>query len=440
MSQVRDIQSAAAGAGVAARPRSPEREKIVKPVMTEVLTKDAEFQRYGGRNSESVSSGWMDYIFATPTDPYDPKDVFENIRWGGIFFFIGKDRRQVEEVFNTYKDAKSGFVIDRPMSYCETGMFGLKLPFLKSKIHYFSARKVHLIRPGEKTDRFTYQVQLAQRDPKEGFVVQKQIPDYDYVMWRLRQRFPDVGMETVAQRVRKLVDSVFPVLLTRETAILNILQRDMPEEYRNRIPRVLHLEKDAHGFVRKLYLNWMRLGSAQPLGQLEFAKQSASLLHILQDVVGVMHLDLRLDNMLITQDGVCFIDFGSAVRIGEDLSESRMLRSLFREMMTTSEIQRMLGKMKETGRLTSRVIIDGHQKVDKVIDFFYLALQWNDPHQNPDFKNLVTFDPKSPEAQLLSKLTDEIMRPPDPANPIYKSAEEILRGVERIEAQVKGKK
>ena len=193
--------------------------------------------------------------------------------------------------------------------------------------------------------------------------------------------------------------------------------------------------KDKRGLVRRMDLNWLRNGGRK-LTQLEFARQSTDLLRALHDVAQIIHLDLRLDNFVITEHGVGFVDFGSAVRVGEDLSESQMLTTLFEEMMQTSSIQRMLGKMKKAGKVTSRVITASHGKVDKAVDLFYLAVQFNQPHKNPDFKDLVAHDPQSPQARALEQLTDQILRPADPDNPPYRSVNDVLQALLKLETQL----
>ncbi len=72
---------------------------------------------------------------------------------------------------------------------------------------------------------------------------------------------------------------------------------------------------------------------------MEFARQAAELLHVLHDRAGVIHLDLRLDNFVLTEHGVGFVDFGSAVRCGEDLKANPMLGTIFGELMKTSQIR-----------------------------------------------------------------------------------------------------
>jgi tRNA A-37 threonylcarbamoyl transferase component Bud32 len=241
--------------------------------------------------------------------------------------------------------------------------------------------------------------------------------------------------EVIEKRARKFTEKIFPTFLTREAAILKILERDLPAPYNRRVPKVISIEKDKRGFVRKLYMRWLQNGG-QPLSHMEFARQSADLLRVMHDIAHVIHLDLRLDNMVITEDGVGFVDFGSSVRDDENLAENPLLESLFDELMRTSHIQVMLEKMTTSGAVTSKVISRGLQKVDKAIDFFYLAVQFNAPHQNPDLTDLILYDPKSDDARHLERLTKEILRPADPANPTFRSAKDILHGVERIQLKL----
>jgi hypothetical protein len=250
-------------------------------------------------------------------------------------------------------------------------------------------------------------------------------------MNRLRSKWPELAGEILEKRARKFSDKIFPVFLTREAAILKIVNRDLPEPYRERVPRLLEMEKDERGYARRLHLTWLRNGG-EPLSQLEFARQSADLLRVLHDDVGVMHLDLRLDNFVITPAGVGFVDFGSAVRVDENLKQSPLLSNLFEELMRTSEIQRMLFRMTRTGEVTSEAISGGLHKVDKAVDYFYLAVQISSPHANPDLKDLIRFDKQSGEAKLLMQLTEQILRPADPTKPAFRSAADILQGIERV--------
>ena len=262
------------------------------------------------------------------------------------------------------------------------------------------------------------------------------MPTLSNVYHRLRKKFPNAQPQDLEKRAHKLVDHVFPTFLTREAAILKILQRELPDEYRRRVPHVVQTEKDTEGFVRKLWMNWLRIGGG-PISQIEFARQSAELLAALHEQAKVMHLDLRRDNFGITKHGVGFVDFGSSVRIGEHLEQSPMLETLFEEMMRTSHIQRMLGKMLENGEVNSKVMREAHGRVDKTVDAFYLAVQINKPDAHPEFQRLVERKPDSEEARALSALTAAILRPKHPEKAEFKTASDILRGINRIDQRLK---
>ena len=62
---------------------------------------------------------------------------------------------------------------------------------------------------------------------------------------------------------------------------------------------------------------------------------------------------------MITPLGVGFVDFGSAVRVNENLKQSPLLSSLFEELMRTSEIQRMMFRMTRTGEVARPTISGG---------------------------------------------------------------------------------
>lgn len=417
-------------------PVSPKLAKLQEALQRQVFEEDHEYQVFGKPEMEhGHAPNMVNYWFATSGQATKPEEIFDHLHWGGVYVYLCDNPKEAVSVQQAFHD-KGGFVVEQPITPIGTKILGFTLPGLSKKGYYFMARKMLLIPPGSTTERFTYHVQLARNDDAEfGHVVLKEVPSLDNVVWRLKEKHPQVDHEIILKRARKLVDSVFPVFLTRETAILNLLQRDMPEDYRHRIPKVVGYEKDKRGFVRRLYLNWMRHGG-KPMSQIEFAMQAADLLRTLHDHGGMIHLDLRLDNIVISDGQVGFVDFGSAVRVGEDLTESPMLTSLFEEMMRTSQIQRLLGKWKDTGRVTSRVISDQHQRVDKAIDFFYLAVQMNRPHHNPEFVDQIRYHKETLEAQQINNLTGSILRPEDPHRPMFRSASDILKGLNKIERRL----
>jgi len=386
--------------------------------------------KIGVSGAEAGREHLADVSVVTAQQCESPQQLFDQLRWGGQVIFVAPDRGRA--VGFSAQLAKCGFEITQKPSWVTRGPMGLGIPFLSRKTHYFVARKVHLVPPGQITERFTYHVYLSRAPQRGEYVVVKQVPTLDMVMARLRSKWPQLSDEVIEKRARKFSDKIFPIFLTREAAILKIVNRDLPEEYRDRIPRLLELERDERGYARRLSLSWLRNGG-EPLSQIEFARQSADLLRVLHDQVGVMHLDLRLDNFVVTPRGVGFVDFGSAVRADENLKQSPLLSSLFEELMRTSEIQRMLLSMTRTGQVTSQAISSGLHKVDKAVDYFYLAVQINSPHSNPDSKDLIRYDKQSQEAKLLSKLTGQILRPSDPANPPFRSAADILGGIQEVE-------
>jgi len=367
-------------------------------------------------------------LLCTSADAPAANHLFDRLRWGGQVIFICDSAEEATRTGSRLVD--NGFEITQKPSHITHGWFGLAIPMRSRRVHFLAARKVALILPGQTTDRFTFHVHLLRNDSGEYEVV-KEVPTLDMVMARLHSKWPDLAVETIEKRARKFTDKIFPIFLTREAAILKIVNRDLPEEYRDRVPRLVEMDQDDRGFARRLHLSWLRNGG-EPLSQLEFACQSADLLRALHDDARIMHLDLRLDNFVITPAGVGFVDFGSAVRVDENLKESPLLSSLFEELMRTSEIQRMLFRMTRTGEVTSEAISSGLHKVDKAVDYFYLAVQINSPHANPDLKDLIRFDKGSDEARRLSRLTEQILRPADPTKPAFRSAADILSGIKQL--------
>jgi hypothetical protein len=147
-----------------------------------------------------------------------------------------------------------------------------------------------------------------------------------------------------------------------------------------------------------------------------------------------------MDNLVITEHGVGFVDFGSAVRVNENIHANAVLSTLFGELMRTSQIQRMLDRMSTAGSVTSRIIREAYQRVDKAVDLFYLAVQISQPTANPDIRELIKFEKFSPEAVGLAGLTDAILRPANPNQPRFKAARDVRDEILRIEADVKSGK
>ncbi|MGA3066229.1 MAG: phosphotransferase [Tepidisphaeraceae bacterium] len=410
---------------------APIAADYLSAVLRRVSAADGEFQNAKAKAPEQLHRGELaDALACTSSQRHSARDLFDRLRWGGTLLYVAQDRHDAVK-FSIHLTER-GFEIVEKIRALRRGPLGLPIPFFSRTAWYFTARKVQLVQPGHLSDRFTYHVYLSRPTVPKPYHVVKEVPTLDQVKARLHSKWPELSDELIDRRARKFAERIFPIFLTREAAILKIVNRDLPAPYQQRIPRLIDMETDERGFARKLHLQWLRNGG-EAITQLQFARQSADLLRVLHDQVGVMHLDLRLDNFVITPDGVGFVDFGSAVRVGEDLSASPLLSGLFEELMRTSEIQRMLLKMTRSGQVTSETICGGLHKVDKAVDFFYLAVQINSPHSNPDLKELIRYDKQSEEARLLAELTAKILRPQDPAHPAFNSAADILGGIEKIE-------
>ncbi|MEM9415209.1 MAG: hypothetical protein AAGA29_07015 [Planctomycetota bacterium] len=413
-----------------------QREKLVK-ALREIALRTQTPGRIVGRAGQPSPGVFVDLMLAGAGEPKLPDEMFTRLHWGGVFAYVGTHEKSVRNLAEAY-DNKRGFGLERPVTPIHAGV---RLPGMRTSGYYFLARKLQLLQPGDTTERFTYHVELSQcaksADTPEGYLVTKRVPTYQNMVWRLRQKFPEVDVRDLEKRAHKLVDHVFPTFLTREAAMLGILQKNLAPEYRTRVPRPLGIEKDGRGFVRTLHMNWMRIGGPV-LSQLDFAEQAADLLTALHEQARVMHLDLRMDNMVITPEGVGFVDFGSSCRIGEQIGQSPMLDTLFSEMMRTSQIQKMLGKMLERGHVTNQTMAEVHGKVDKTVDSFYLSVQITKPHVSPELKQFIAYDPESDIAQALSSLTAAVLRPKNPEMAQYKTAADILRGITRIRRRVEG--
>ena len=411
---------------------------MLAAVREKVLDGDAEFRHFEQTSSLHKRVGLLDFHVSADGQPHQPEDLFGRLRWGGQVVHVSRNRRDVAEL--PQKFTERGFVPVGGPRFVRTGW---GIPLLSRKAHYFAARKTHLVPPREFSDRFTYQVELEERPNKsdgppgtQSWVVRKDVPTFERVLARLRFKAPDLPLGLLERRAKKFVEQIFPLFLTREAAMLKVIDRDCPAPYRHRFPHIVAIDKDAKGYVQRLWTTWLRNGG-NPISQLEFAKQSAELLHVLHDRIGIIHLDLRMDNMVITERGVGFVDFGSAVRANENIHGNAVLSTLFGELMRTSQIQRMLDRMSTAGAVTSNLIREAYQKVDKQVDLFYLAVQINQPTVNPELRELIQYDQFSPEAMELARLTSAILRPPNPTHPRYRTAADVLSEVLRIEADLK---
>ncbi|MBB6429820.1 phosphotransferase [Algisphaera agarilytica] len=416
--------------------QNADTEKWVRILLEQKLKAEAR-GRQVGRSSDAEHDGMVDIRLAGPGEPKQPDEVFERLRWGGLFACVDPNPERVGKIMQAY-DNKNGFVLEQGFDELWGGPLGLRIPGVTPRAYCFVARKTHLVPPGQVTDRFTFDVKLAEDDSQSsGFCVRKQVPTIDNLSRRLACKYPDLDLIDIRVRAEKLVNEIFPIFLTREAKALDKLQRTLPEAFRTRVPRPLRIVKNDKGFVTRLDMNWLRNGG-QPITQIEFARQSLELLSMLHDHAKLMHLDLRPDNLVITPEGVGFIDFGSSAQIDEDLQASPVLHELFDQMMRTSHIQRVLGQMVENGEVTNEALAAVQGKADPSVDTFYLAVQINHPQTNPELERLIDYQPLGESARALESLTASILKPINPGLSDFKTAADILRGVNRIAQRFAG--
>jgi len=412
--------------------RAASADRWVERLLEQRIAPEAQ-GRQTGRTSDDLQDGMIDLRLAGPGEPHQAGDLFDRLRWGGSVAVMNTDPNKLSEIAQQYNNA-NGFAIEQAPGDIWHAPLGLRIPGITPRAWYFVARKTDLVRPDEDSKRSTYDVVLTpDHDEPEGFCVTKRVPTVEGVLRRINARFPNLDPIAAKQRARKLVGDVFPLFLTRETKCLELLQQRLPEHLRCRVPRPLRIGRDKRGLVTRLDMNWLRNGRTSPLSQAEFAASAMELLAALHDDAKIMHLDLRLDNMVITEDGVGFVDFGTSAQIDENLSNRPVLNKLFMELMQTSEVQKVLSDMLARGEVTSASLKDVAGKPDRGMDIFYLAVQINHPHFNPELARLITYDALSGEAKTLHALSAAVLRPKNPAMSQFKNARDLLRGIKRVE-------
>lgn len=383
-----------------------DRKSLLDPVMAKVFSSDEEFQAYGTLATRHLP----DFIFAADRDEQDPAKVFPKLRWGGQYVFASESPQLVQEVAKRFEDY--GFLLERPQ---ESVKDGWRLwPLLRKSVHFCAARKMLHVPKNGLTDRFTFEVELSVcKETHNGkHVVTKRVPSMEWVLNRFKKRMglADIPEDELERRAHSLIRNILPIFLTREVNMMNRLQEKLPEHLRKRVPHTVSYEKDDRGLVTLLQVNWLRNGG-DGLSQLDFALQSAELLAAVHTKAGVAHLDLRLDNMVITPDGVGFIDFGNSVHDEEDINASPTLSKVFSDLMHTTQVQKALDRAIQSGHVTAPYFRDALFKTDKAVDLFYLVLQFTSPHENPDLRDFIEYKANSSEDYELNRMTHRLFAP-----------------------------
>ncbi len=369
----------------------------------------------------------VDWLFVADPDAATPAQLFHRLRWGGQAVVAAKTPRHAEELLRLFR-SRDEWRLDEDPRPIEYGKPRWWQPWKQTTATAFVVRKVLLELPENPTLRHSYDVRLEPwPGVANGYCVQKRIPMPDQIRRRLlanlslQQRPDDAGLERM---IKKLRTKVFPLFLTREAGFLKILQRDLPEKYRAFVPDVLDLEYGDKGYVCTLRSRWLRLGG-EPISPMTFAQHAAEIVQQIHEAVGVVHLDLRLDNFLITEQGVKVVDFGSAVRQGEDITSSAILTKLFTEMLSASQIRRDLMRMIDKGRITSSAFVGAYSPPGPAADLFSVVNNFGRLGEHPDFRGLVR--PNPTQEATLNRIRREVFRPADIDAPGVVRIHDLLR-------------
>lgn len=414
---------------------------------THLLTEPSQQARRARSLAQPVGA-LQDYEFSSDAAACQPALAFDRLRWGGQLVFCADSAGQVEALLALYAGQPEWQIEISTQPFSLPGPSGHPalppwmrptfLPRRRPRPRFFAILRKVLLDPVTRlTSRHSYDVRLVQRPTHDAtsasdssWVVRKQVPSLDQAASRLRQTCPGLTDERIEVIARKLVDKVFPVFLTREAAFLKMLRRSMPEPLLPRCVQLLDMQQDDRGLVRAMDLRWMRMGGP-PLSQLEFARQTATLLGALHEAVKVWHLDLRLDNIIITDHGVSIIDFGSSIRAGEQTAANAMIDTLLREMLQSSQVTADLQRQRSKGLVHAPIFAALPHPPAPAFDLFALVTQMTRPHDNPDFRGLVRFDRDSAEARFLSELRQITLNPIDiPRRDQIRSVRDLCRRLE----------
>ncbi|MEM7577474.1 MAG: hypothetical protein AAF328_08365 [Planctomycetota bacterium] len=369
----------------------------------------------------------VDWLFVADAEQASPYKLFDRLRWGGQAVIAAKSEAQATELYRLFL-SRDEWRIDAEPVGIEFAPRSWWKPWAQTHGVAFVVRKVLLELPENPTLRHSYDVRLEPWPGVEGgYCVQKRIPMPEQISRRLLANLDPQDRptgEALERVIHKLRRKVFPMFLTREAGFLKILRRDLPEDLRDHVPDVLDMEYGDKGYVACLRSRWLRLGG-DPVDPLSFATQAAELVQKLHDAANVVHLDLRLDNFVITENGVKCVDFGSALRRGEDISTSPVLVKLFTEMLSASQIRRDLMRMIDKGAIRSSAFARAYSPPGPAADLFSLVSNFGRLEEHPDFRGLIQDHPR--QDAMLTRLRREVFKPADPKLPGVMKVRDLVR-------------
>ena len=152
--------------------QNAETERWVRLLLEQKLKSEA-VGRQVGRSSDAEDDGMVDLRLAGLGEPKQPDEIFDRLRWGGLFACVDSNPERVGKIMQQY-DGRHGFVLEQGFDELWGGPMGLRIPGITPRAFCFVARKTHLVPPGQVTDRFTFDVKLEADDSQDtGYGVRK---------------------------------------------------------------------------------------------------------------------------------------------------------------------------------------------------------------------------------------------------------------------------
>ena len=396
----------------AARPRAPrEVSPQERAALDWLLPDDAERRRYELSEAQASAAGLRDFLTVQAPALPDEQTLFDALRWGGQLLILGDSATAVATARQRFAPSPV-WCCEQPDALPPPRPVGGK-----GQVHFCTVRKTGLEIPGQLTAQHSYEVNLVHRPGDDlpalgrgsaGWAVEKRVPTHEESHARLIQTHPSITPEQADRIVRWLVKTAFPLMLTRETAFLRRLQKYMPAHLAGRTPTLLKMDKDERGLVSRIHMTWLRLGG-ETLSQTAFAQQAAEMLNAAHRDAGLMHLDVRLGNLVVTERGVGLIDFGSSVMVGEDLASNRHVAKVICRTLEASEITETLQRHRLKQLLGNPVFEGLPYPPSPAMDLFALATCMTRPHDLPDFRGLVAFKAGDADALSLSRLRRRVL-------------------------------
>ncbi len=356
---------------------------------------------------------------------FTAEQIAARLRWGGRALVVSRDFDRAKTL-QCSLDGTAGLVVEQSATAIHGQHLGLRLPGVTPSGFVTVLRRV--TQNDLAGQRCTFDMTLC---PGEGAdQLCKAVPSVDDLLSRLRARHRDRDDGDLVALAERLARNVLPTALTREVAVLEHLASRMPADLRDRVPTVTACERDPRGFVRSLRMNWLEPATA-PMGHLPFALEATELLAVLHQRAQIAHLDLRAENLHLTDRGVCLVDFGNAIRL-DTAPPADSVQRLHRSLGRGSAIRRRLMAAARRQAVDAQAVELALREPGPALDTLCLALMLPRPDRTLTESELVRVFPSSQPAPGIATLVNSILRPRDPFDPRGKTAADLNRGLSRL--------